>query len=36
MGFGVGLDNKKQENKKDYYQMITKDDLNKYGLTPEF
>lgn len=36
MGFGVGLDNKKQEGKKDYYQQITKDDLNKYGLTPEF
>lgn len=37
VGFGVGITNdKKVEGKKDYYQLITKDDLNKYGLTPEF
>lgn len=37
VGFGVGMVNdKKVEGKKDYYQLITKDDLNKYGLTPEF
>lgn len=37
VGFGVGINNdKKVEGKKDYYQLITKDDLNKYGLTPEF
>ena len=37
VGFGVGINNdKKVESKKDYYQLITKDDLNKYGLTPEF
>lgn len=37
VGFGVGMaSDKKVEGKKDYYQLITKDDLNKYGLTPEF
>lgn len=37
VGFGVGMvSDKKVGGKKDYYQLITKDDLNKYGLTPEF